>query len=142
MENSSQTPEHDLSDADLMTQYGITCVPTDRFHYKSFRYSTLSDALAQAKRDRSAGKKASNGRAQGSGFCRDQEAHHRDRASSTDLPNVKEISARAADAWGREAQRVETREAKTAAAPSARPGSDVREHDRQFSENPDRGFAR
>lgn len=34
-----------------MAAYNITCVPTDRFHYKSFRYSRLSDALAQAKRD-------------------------------------------------------------------------------------------
>ncbi len=39
------------TDAELMARYGIKCVPTDRFHYKSFRYSDLPSALAQAKRD-------------------------------------------------------------------------------------------
>jgi hypothetical protein len=36
---------------DEMVKYGITCVPVEYFHYKDFRYTTLKDALAQAKRD-------------------------------------------------------------------------------------------
>lgn len=42
------------SDAELMTKYGITRVPVDRFHYMTHRYSTLSDAVAQAKREEGA----------------------------------------------------------------------------------------
>lgn len=34
-----------------MAKYGITHVLVDRFHYKSYRYATLGDAIAQAKRD-------------------------------------------------------------------------------------------
>jgi hypothetical protein len=34
-----------------MTQYGITRVPVEYFHYKGFRYSNLLDAIAQAKRE-------------------------------------------------------------------------------------------
>jgi hypothetical protein len=33
-----------------MAKYGITCVPVDYFHYASFRYTNLEDAVAQAKR--------------------------------------------------------------------------------------------
>jgi hypothetical protein len=33
-----------------MTKYGITRVPTDYFHYKGYRYTSLDDAIAQAKR--------------------------------------------------------------------------------------------
>jgi hypothetical protein len=51
MTDLASKSEHDLSDEEVMLKYGITCVPTDRFHYKSFRYSRLSDALAQAQRD-------------------------------------------------------------------------------------------
>lgn len=36
---------------ELMAKYGIARVPADQFHYKSYRYSKLSDAVAQAKRD-------------------------------------------------------------------------------------------
>lgn len=36
---------------ELMARYGITRVPADQFHYKSWRYSNLSDAVAQAERD-------------------------------------------------------------------------------------------
>jgi len=39
------------SDQALMRQYGIECVPIERFHYKSYRYSTLADAVKQAQRD-------------------------------------------------------------------------------------------
>lgn len=38
-------------EAALMAKYGITCVPIDRFHYNSYRYTALGDAIAQAKRD-------------------------------------------------------------------------------------------
>ena len=37
--------------AQAMTKYGITRVPVDVFYYKQYRYSNLSDAIAQAKRD-------------------------------------------------------------------------------------------
>lgn len=41
----------DATRAEQMAKYGITRVPTGRFHYKSYRYTNLEDALAQAKRD-------------------------------------------------------------------------------------------
>ncbi len=34
-----------------MEKYGITCVPVLYFHYKDFKYSTLGDAISQARRD-------------------------------------------------------------------------------------------
>jgi hypothetical protein len=34
-----------------MEAYGITRVPTDSFRYRTFRYTNLQDAIAQAKRD-------------------------------------------------------------------------------------------
>ena len=36
--------------AEAMAKYGITRVPTDYFHYKEYRYTSLNDAIAQAKR--------------------------------------------------------------------------------------------
>ena len=36
--------------AEEMAKYGITRVPTDYFHYKEYRYTSLDDAIAQAKR--------------------------------------------------------------------------------------------
>jgi hypothetical protein len=36
--------------AEAMARYGITRVPTDYFHYKEYRYTSLDDAIAQAKR--------------------------------------------------------------------------------------------
>lgn len=36
-----------------MLQYGIRRVPVDTFHYRHYRYSSLKDAVAQAKRDAS-----------------------------------------------------------------------------------------
>jgi kynurenine formamidase len=36
--------------AEEMAKYGITCVPVDYFHYESFRYTNLEDAVAEAKR--------------------------------------------------------------------------------------------
>jgi hypothetical protein len=38
-----------------MDRYGITRVPVDYFHYRQFRYTSLEDAVAQAKRDGTAG---------------------------------------------------------------------------------------
>ncbi|WP_214622461.1 hypothetical protein [Sphingobium nicotianae] len=43
--------EIDAEDAELMARYGIKMVPTPRFHYKSFRFSRLADALRQARLD-------------------------------------------------------------------------------------------
>lgn len=34
-----------------MARYGIKRVPADMFHYREYRYASLGDALAQAKRD-------------------------------------------------------------------------------------------
>jgi hypothetical protein len=48
----SDTPaDIEETDAEVMARYGIKCVPTDRFHYKSFRFSNLESALIQARRD-------------------------------------------------------------------------------------------
>ena len=55
MADTETISEHDLSDEEIMAKYQISCVPTDRFHYKSFRFSRLSDALEHAKRDQAAG---------------------------------------------------------------------------------------
>lgn len=41
----------DTAEAELMARYGITRAPADQFHYRDYRYSRLSDAIAQAKRD-------------------------------------------------------------------------------------------
>jgi hypothetical protein len=49
--NNTTIAEHNHADEEVMAAYGITCVPTDRFHYKTYRYSRLSDALAQARQD-------------------------------------------------------------------------------------------
>ena len=37
--------------ADQMARYGITRILADQYRYKDYRYSKLSDAIAQAKRD-------------------------------------------------------------------------------------------
>jgi len=41
-------------EAEVMARYGIIKVPAYRYHYRDWRYSTLNDALAQAKRDEAA----------------------------------------------------------------------------------------
>lgn len=41
----------EVASAEQMALYGISRVPADQYHYKAFRYSKLSDAIAQAKRD-------------------------------------------------------------------------------------------
>ena len=35
----------------VVARYDITKVPAHQYHYKTFRYSKLSDALAQAQRE-------------------------------------------------------------------------------------------
>ena len=42
------------SDAEIMARYGISCVSVPQYHYKSWHYARLSDAVAQAKRDQAA----------------------------------------------------------------------------------------
>lgn len=37
--------------AELMSAHGIRRVQVDYFHYRSFRYTNLADAVAQASRD-------------------------------------------------------------------------------------------
>jgi hypothetical protein len=54
LSRSSEEPgpqRAEVSEAELMAQYGIARVPADHYHYKDYRYSRLSDAIAQAKRD-------------------------------------------------------------------------------------------
>jgi hypothetical protein len=34
-----------------MARFGLTQVPTYRYHYRDWRYANLDDALAQARRD-------------------------------------------------------------------------------------------
>jgi len=41
-------------ETELMALYGIIKVPSYRYHYRDWRYSTLNDALAQARRDEAA----------------------------------------------------------------------------------------
>ncbi|WP_176594432.1 hypothetical protein [Sphingobium sp. EM0848] len=41
-------------ETELMARYGIIKVPAYRYHYRDWRYSTLNDALAQARRDEAA----------------------------------------------------------------------------------------
>ncbi|MCJ9429651.1 hypothetical protein [Kordiimonas marina] len=45
---SSQRPSQ--PDMAMMAQYGIKRVPVDYFHVGAFRYTSLADAVAQAKR--------------------------------------------------------------------------------------------
>lgn len=42
-----------VDETELMARYGMTKVPVYRFHYRDWQYSTLDDAVAQAKRDES-----------------------------------------------------------------------------------------
>jgi hypothetical protein len=48
---SSLTAQDEADAAELMARHGITKVPAHQYHYKEWRYSSLADALAQAKRD-------------------------------------------------------------------------------------------
>jgi hypothetical protein len=39
------------ADVDTMAHYAITRVPAHRFHYASYIYTSLADAVTQARRD-------------------------------------------------------------------------------------------
>ena len=79
-------------------------------------------------------------------LCRAQEAFHRDRAAGALLENVRIVAGDAAIAWGLEARSAEKREARhlktraTAELVAARKQQAGEDHNRLFSENPDRGF--
>jgi hypothetical protein len=45
------TPQSETDEEALMARLGIIRVPADQYHYKTFRYSKLSDAVAQAERE-------------------------------------------------------------------------------------------
>lgn len=47
---TADTPRTD-AEADVMARHGITCVTVPRYSYKTWRYTRLSDAVAQAKRE-------------------------------------------------------------------------------------------
>jgi hypothetical protein len=51
MTEASKSDAAHPTDEALMRQYGIERVPVERFHYKTYRYSTLADAVKQAQRD-------------------------------------------------------------------------------------------
>lgn len=40
-----------VGDDELMARHGITCVLVPQYHYKSWRYARLGDAVAQARRE-------------------------------------------------------------------------------------------
>jgi hypothetical protein len=41
-----------LSDQELMEKYRISRTPADYYHYGQYRYTNLTDAIAQAERDK------------------------------------------------------------------------------------------
>lgn len=48
---TASVPEQDHSDTEeLMAAHGIACVPVAYFHWNGYRYTTLKDAIAAAKR--------------------------------------------------------------------------------------------
>ena len=47
---AGSSPTFSPKNAEDMAKYGITRVPVDYFHVGGFRYTNLSDAIAQAKR--------------------------------------------------------------------------------------------
>jgi hypothetical protein len=56
---SVAVPQHDAHDAEeLMAAYGIECVPVAYFHWNGYRYTTLKDAIAAAKRAPASGSAA------------------------------------------------------------------------------------
>ena len=49
-QRTDETHQANTSDTKQeMAKYGITCVPVDYFHLADFRYTSLKDAVAQAK---------------------------------------------------------------------------------------------
>lgn len=47
---TERPPQTESELAEAMTAHGITRVPVDYFHWNGFRYTTLKDALAAARR--------------------------------------------------------------------------------------------
>lgn len=79
-------------------------------------------------------------------LCRTQEEFHRARAAATTLDNVRAIATTAAAAWGHEAAAAEKREARglrtraIAELMAVQKLEAAADAERQFSENPDRGY--
>ena len=48
--DAGSSPATGSKDAEDMAKHGITRIPVDYFHVGGFRYTNLSDAIAQAKR--------------------------------------------------------------------------------------------
>jgi hypothetical protein len=46
-----ETPAVEENSDDEMAKYGITRVSVDQYHYKQYRYTHLSEAVAQAERE-------------------------------------------------------------------------------------------
>ncbi|WP_336492424.1 hypothetical protein [Methylobacterium nigriterrae] len=57
-EHELQRQRLDLEAEQEMTRLGIIRVPADYFRYRDFRYTNLQDALAQARRDAEAKRRA------------------------------------------------------------------------------------
>jgi hypothetical protein len=49
-DNENKNADSDSLTNEEMGKHGITRVPVDYFHFGSYRYTNLSDAVAQAKR--------------------------------------------------------------------------------------------
>jgi len=47
---TSDQPSQDTAELEEMAKYGILRVSVNYYHFGEFRYSTLKDAIAQAKR--------------------------------------------------------------------------------------------
>jgi len=52
-EMTAETPRTD-DEAETLARYGITRVIVPQYHYKTWHYARLSDAVAQARRDEAA----------------------------------------------------------------------------------------
>lgn len=50
---SATEAQTDAEVTELMSRYGIICVTANYYHYKTYRYSNLDDAIAQARLDAS-----------------------------------------------------------------------------------------
>ena len=50
LKHREDSPTVGQDTAEEMVKYGITRVPTDYFYYKEYRYTSLDDAIAQARR--------------------------------------------------------------------------------------------
>jgi len=73
-------------------------------------------------------------------LCRAQEAHQTSIAASATLTNVRDVALRAAAVWAKEALAAEKRESRKHLPADAAAGT-ADQPEREFSENPDRGFS-